>query len=218
MTRAVCFAMVSLGLWGRALAETYHVTPDGNDSNSGTEAQPFRTIHRGASALRPGDTLLVGGGTYDEEFDSANGTGLPSGSSWSAPITLRAYTNQVVTLRPTRGACNDLVQGGPCRVFTFSNVRYIIIDGFVMDAINVAYDAVKFDCDYDYDPTSGWMVRPGTCAEYIRITNGEIKHAFTNGVLGGSNIEFANVEVHHNGRWACDYSISYPGGTPVEAG
>jgi hypothetical protein len=35
---------------------SYYVSPTGNDSNPGTEAQPFRTIGKAATVVQPGNT------------------------------------------------------------------------------------------------------------------------------------------------------------------
>ena len=47
------FAAVSLG------AAEYFVAPSGNDGNSGTEKDPFRTIQKGVNTLKPGDVLTI---------------------------------------------------------------------------------------------------------------------------------------------------------------
>jgi hypothetical protein len=65
------------------------VAPDGNDDNPGSEAQPFRTIARGVSALGPGDTLYVREGTYHEQV-----TVYTSGTADSS-ITISAYPGEV---------------------------------------------------------------------------------------------------------------------------
>jgi hypothetical protein len=44
----------------------YHVSPAGNDANPGTDARPWKTIGKAAAALGPGDTVLIGTGTYRE--------------------------------------------------------------------------------------------------------------------------------------------------------
>jgi hypothetical protein len=49
-----------------AQAATYYVATTGNDSNPGTQAQPFRTIARGIAATADGDTVSVADGTYNE--------------------------------------------------------------------------------------------------------------------------------------------------------
>jgi len=57
---------------GTLLAANYYVdggAPDASDQNAGTEAAPWKTISRAASAeeLQPGDTVLVKSGVYREE-------------------------------------------------------------------------------------------------------------------------------------------------------
>ncbi|HFE66406.1 MAG TPA: hypothetical protein ENJ93_04000 [Chloroflexi bacterium] len=49
-------------------ASVYYVAPDGDDSNPGTFTAPWRTIGRaaGPGVLRPGDTVYIRGGIYDE--------------------------------------------------------------------------------------------------------------------------------------------------------
>jgi hypothetical protein len=44
-----------------ATATTYYVATTGNDANPGTQAQPFRTILKGLTGLRAGDTLYIRG-------------------------------------------------------------------------------------------------------------------------------------------------------------
>jgi len=48
-------------------AKTYHVAcnhPDASDSNPGTEEEPFLTISKAASVLRPGERVVIHGGLY----------------------------------------------------------------------------------------------------------------------------------------------------------
>jgi hypothetical protein len=45
---------------------TYYVERSGNDANPGTSAQPWRTIGKAATNLRPGDTVQVAAGQYSE--------------------------------------------------------------------------------------------------------------------------------------------------------
>jgi len=47
-------------------AAQYWVSPSGRDTAAGTKAKPFRTITRAAAAVRPGDTVLVKAGRYEE--------------------------------------------------------------------------------------------------------------------------------------------------------
>src|SRR4029079_9338017 len=84
-----------------AHAQTYYVTPSGEDFNRGTEAAPFRTITRALSVIGtiPGagadQTVEVAAGTYNESVMF----NLPSGASWDQPFTLRARPGDVVTIK-----------------------------------------------------------------------------------------------------------------------
>lgn len=44
----------------------YYVAKNGNDSNPGTESQPWRTIQKAAETLVAGDTVYIKAGTYNE--------------------------------------------------------------------------------------------------------------------------------------------------------
>jgi hypothetical protein len=45
---------------------TYHVAINGDDSANGTEFSPWRTIGHGVANLKPGDTLIIHEGAYNE--------------------------------------------------------------------------------------------------------------------------------------------------------
>ena len=49
-------------------AATYYVTTTGSDANSGSSADPFRTLQKGASVAQAGDTVRVGAGVYYERI------------------------------------------------------------------------------------------------------------------------------------------------------
>ncbi|MEO0797134.1 MAG: right-handed parallel beta-helix repeat-containing protein [Verrucomicrobiota bacterium] len=48
------------------LAKTVYVASNGNDSNNGTSASPFRTLGKAHSSMQAGDTCIVRSGTYRE--------------------------------------------------------------------------------------------------------------------------------------------------------
>lgn len=45
----------------------FYVAPSGSNGDPGTRSEPFRTITYAVQRLRPGDTLFVRGGTYEEQ-------------------------------------------------------------------------------------------------------------------------------------------------------
>ena len=195
----------------------FYVATTGDDSNAGALDAPFRTLAYAVSGLQPGDTLYVRGGTYAESLEDA----IPGGSSWSAPVTVAAYPGEAPLIQPLQGANRVLT-------FSRSTSAYIVIDGFVLDAAAVTYDAVKLDYMLnapapvpamaptlaDRRFTLGPCKRP-VCVpplepgwqypHHIRIRNCEIRNApyqgiSVSGVTGqASYSEFLNLNVHDNG-------------------
>lgn len=65
---------------------TIHVSSEGDDDDDGSAARPFETLERGFETLRPGDTLLVADGRYEERLRDLD---IRPGRE-DAPITVRA--------------------------------------------------------------------------------------------------------------------------------
>lgn len=77
----------------RTSGATYYVATTGNDGSAGTQAAPWRSLSGSISRLKPGDALLVRGGTYaaakDEQFNIEGKNG--SASAWT---TIAAYPGE----------------------------------------------------------------------------------------------------------------------------
>lgn len=71
------------------------VSPNGDDANPGTLAQPVRTIQHGVDLLQPGDTCYVRAGTYRESVT------LTRSGTAEQPIRVRAYPGERVVLDGT---------------------------------------------------------------------------------------------------------------------
>ena len=189
------FALATL-MPGLSYATTYFVAMTGNDSNPGTEILPFRSIKYGVSSLSAGDTLYVKSGTYNESILSWK-TKIPNGTSWDNPVTIAANPGDTVTINPQASAAFFWVQDG--------QDKYLIIDGFVVDARNSAFHGFKFSQN----------------SRHIRVQNTEIKNAKFTGILiticNGCQYpasephdtfhEFINVNSHHNGTDVHDHGI-----------
>jgi len=150
----------------------YYVGTNGGDNDPGTEARPFRTITKGLSVLAPGDTLYIKSGTYAEAL-----TGIPGGTSWTAPVTVAAYPGHTVVINGARWGYVVYIGG--------SNRHHIVLDGLILDGVH----------------TSKSVVSINEGAHHIRIQNCEIKNAYGSGIFlaqPGSN-EFISLEIHHNG-------------------
>lgn len=196
---------------------TYYVRPSGNDSAPGTAAQPLRTLDFALRTLNPGDTLVVGGGTYVERVRNPSiNPGLPG-----ARITVVAAPGE----RP-------VVQG----LFWLKGASYWTVDG-----VNVTWGSsnagnehmVKFSdgTGWRYTNAEVWGARSfagilvaGDPSEWrldhlyvhdtYRTNDTNQDHLiYVNTGMGGGIIE-RNVLAHSaNGR-AVKIGPSSPGSTP----
>ncbi len=89
--------LVLTGLAAGLQAATYHVaqTAAASDSSAGTEAAPWKTVSRAASAkeLKPGDTVLIHSGVYRESV-AVTVSGEPG-----RPITFAAAPQERVVIK-----------------------------------------------------------------------------------------------------------------------
>ena len=69
-----------------ASGNTYYVSPDGDDTNDGSEAQPWATLCKAAQELQAGDTAIFKNGTYNE----VQYTVFSNSGTDDAPITIKA--------------------------------------------------------------------------------------------------------------------------------
>ena len=104
-------ATVVLALCGAGGAETYVVDanhPKAGDQNAGSAGAPFKTITKGLSAAKAGDTVLVKAGRYPEGVDITK-SGEPN-----KPIVLQGAPKQDVVVLGgllVSGAANIRVEG-----------------------------------------------------------------------------------------------------------
>ena len=174
-----------------AAGNIYYTATTGLDANAGTLTSPFKTIAKGASVLKPGDKLYIRGGTYVESLVNS----VPSGTSWTSPVTLAAYPGETVVVQAS----------GSVVVRINSSVGYIIFDGLIFDAARQAGPVVYLDNLYG----------SGT-PHHIRFQNGEIKNAASSdGALIEASYtdpqpnynEFINMKIHDNGSSVLHHGI-----------
>ena len=72
------------------LGTTWYVSSSGSDANPGTVSKPFKTVQVGLNLLRPGDRLILRGGTY---YPSAPLTFPLTGTS-AYPISVENYPGE----------------------------------------------------------------------------------------------------------------------------
>lgn len=115
--RFPCVLTVVLLAFGTALsglADTYYVSPTGDDDAPGTQTLPWRSIQKAAESLVPGDTAIVLSGTYREQvFVECSGTR-------ENPVTLQAKGKVVVSAKGQKSN----------NVFYIENKSHLRIIGF----------------------------------------------------------------------------------------
>jgi hypothetical protein len=171
---------------GVSQAAVYYLSTTGSDSNSCSQAQseatPKKTINNAISCLSAGSTLLIRNGTYTTQNQLP---GIPSGTSWTSPVTIAAYPGDQPVLK-TGQSGYDVIQ--------FIGNSYIILDGLIIDGSG-GNNGITID--YSSSGTS-------STAHHIRVTNSEVRNAPNQGIYvgagsyGGYN-EFINLKIHHNG-------------------
>ena len=105
-----------------ALAVTYYVSTNGNDSNPGSQDRPWRTIGYASSVMQAGDTTIVTAGTYNENVSTTRNGSSGNRITFRAQGTVRTHTFQLY---------ND----------------YVTIDGFEMTNANQLF-MMNIEGDY----------------------------------------------------------------------
>jgi parallel beta-helix repeat protein len=97
----------------------YYVATNGDDSNPGTESEPWRTIQKAAGTAAAGDTVFIKSGVYEERVVMQN-----SGSSGNY-IVFTAFQEDTVTI----DGSNITLPAGWGGLFDISGASYITVTG-----------------------------------------------------------------------------------------
>ena len=113
----------------------YFVAPTGNDSGPGTWTNPWRTIPRAASAMRPGDITYVLNGVRQAAIDNYNASlSIQTTGKSQLPIAIVAYPGANVVLGdadgPEFGLRTPSIRSGPFNDW--------VIAGFTIRGANTA--------------------------------------------------------------------------------
>jgi hypothetical protein len=99
--------------------QSYYVSPNGSDANTGAISDPLRSINTALSKAVPGDTVFVRHGTYNEKVL------FPKSGRLDKFITVKTYAGEQAVIDGT-----GLSISGKEALVTIRNVRYIIFEGF----------------------------------------------------------------------------------------
>ncbi len=87
-------------------AQNIYVSKTGNDANPGTASKPFKTIQKASSIAKPGNTIVIGGGTYQETIKP-----MKSGTAGS-PIVYRSKQGEKVVISAMQSLSGWTSDGG----------------------------------------------------------------------------------------------------------
>ena len=99
---------------------SFYVATNGNDSNPGTEAAPWRTVQHAADTVRAGSTVNVRGGIYEELV-----TIKTSGNATEGYITFRSFPGETAILD-----AEHIAPDGRGGILTIRDKSYVRIEGF----------------------------------------------------------------------------------------
>jgi hypothetical protein len=203
---AACMACAT----GEAGAATYVVdqaAPGAADANTGTEEKPFKTVQRAADVVKPGDTVFVMAGKYDERVK------ISTSGADGQPIILRSM--------PRRSA---VVGGFDLRA------SHICVEGFEIAAekpavavqLGGSYCEVLDNHIHDMmagvagtvgKPSPDGNTRDYSAVAHNRIAFNQVYHSEYGFILGGDDWLVENNEVNRLFMFAsgnnyddCDYS------------
>lgn len=125
----VAFAVVGMGLAAapaNAVVSTIYVQSGTgcSDSGVGSSSKPFCTIGKAASVVQPGQTVMVGGGSYPETVTiSAKGTA-------TAPIRFVGQSTPTFQLATWVGSNGGTTSGD--HAFVLNGAQYVTITGMAL--------------------------------------------------------------------------------------
>lgn len=122
MVYSKAFTLTASALFSlSSFAADLYVSPNGSDSNSGSQAAPFLTIARASQAASPGSTLHVAPGTYNVSAPDVNSYGIYTTTSGTSSARIRFVSDQ-------RLAAKIVMTGAG--IAWDSRGSYVDIDGF----------------------------------------------------------------------------------------
>jgi hypothetical protein len=195
---------------GLVRAATYVVdpaAPGAADTNPGTEAKPFQTVQHAAEAARPGDTVYVMAGKYDEQIK------VKAGGSEGKPVAFLAMPRRSATVAGfdleasyIRVEGFEITADKPATAVQLRASHCEVLDNYVHDMmVGVAGTVGK--------PSADGNTRDYSTVAHNRIAYNKVYHSGYGFILGGDDWLVENNEVSRLFMYApgnqnddCDYS------------
>ncbi len=188
-------------------AQDYYVASNGNDSNSGTESSPFKTVQKGINATSDGSTVFIKPGTYEmsgfskdlshrisiigedknstilNNIGSLNIKGISSSNGFTMKnLKFTNYGDNVVTFKI---GSNKILDG-----ILINNIIFGKTDGSSMKRIIKARDGIE----------SGGIlknVEVSNC-DFLGATGYRVYCVYLYGLKSSSSGEFSKIKILNN--------------------
>jgi len=195
---------------GHVRAATYVVDQAASaaaDTNPGTEEKPFKTVQHAADAAKPGDTVYVMAGKYDERVR------VKAGGTEGKPVAFVAMPRRSATVRGfdleasyIRVEGFEITADKPATAVQLRASHCEILDNYIHDMmVGVSGTGGK--------PSPAGTTRDYSAVAHNRIAYNKVYHSEYGFVMGGEDWLVENNEVNRLFMYAsgnryddCDYS------------
>jgi len=208
--RVLVCAAVLAGMAAPVWGATYVVdqaSPGAADTNPGTEEKPFKTVQHAADAARPGDTVCVMAGKYDERVK------VKAGGTAGRPVAFVARPRRAATVRGfdleasyVRVEGFEITADQPAAAFQLRASHCEILDNYIHDMMAGVSGSVG-------QPSADGQTRDYSAVAHNRIAYNKVYHSEYGFILGGEDWLVENNEVNRLFMYApgnrnddCDYS------------
>jgi hypothetical protein len=192
---------------GAATLVVDQAAPGAADRNPGTEAQPFKTVQHAADAAKPGDTVCVMAGKYDERIK------VKTGGAEGKPIAFVAMPRRAATVGGfdleagyVRVEGFEITADPPATAVQLHASHCEILDNYIHDMMAGVAGTVG-------QPSGDGNTRDYSAVAHNRIAYNKVYHSEYGFILGGEDWLVENNEVNRLFMYApgsknddCDYS------------
>ncbi len=195
---------------GYVRAATYVVdqaAPGAADTNPGTEEKPFKTVQHAADMAKPGDTVYVMAGKYDERVK------VKSGGTEGRPVAFVAMPRRSATVRGfdldasyVRVEGFEITADKPVTAVQLRASHCEIMDNYIHDMMVAVGGTVG-------KPSADGNTRDYSAVTHNQIAYNKVYHCEYGFILGGEDWLVENNEVNRLFMYApgnrnddCDYS------------
>ncbi len=168
------------------IGAVFFIAAIGNDDNIGTEALPWKTIHKAVGTLKAGQTVLIKNGTY------FGGLYIQQSGAPGKPITFKAFPGDEPIINVNQATSGAFLEG----------VSYVNLEG-----LDFEYTAPGAQQANGERGEAGIMMQDspsGAHSHHITIINNRV-HNFPGGGIGSNLSDYITIEgntVWENALWS----------------